>query len=259
MMNRCQPPVSDGAISCVKFLMLRETCHSLAACWQSSCSHLCYCWQRSPWPSRWWPPAESAFDPGSRQSRRGRAWGCPCRNTPGHSSRSPWTGSSKGSRAALWWWKAKIDQILAKGGKVICPIKRCCKNSWDVSLTIRIAYSQLGWILYILYDSSPFDFPQLTLSVSSQTDTLHVGWWRTQAMLMSPPWLHICTKKLQTGLTVFQSWPLEWSCLASKWNCFRCNGPSQTGPAVWQFQTTSPWTARTKAHRSSKANLERSR
>lgn len=64
------------------------------------------------------------------------------------------------------------------------------------------------------------------------------------------PWLHICTKKLQRGLTVFQSWPLEWSCLSSRWSWFRCSGPSQTGPAVWQFQTISPWTVRAKIHRS---------
>lgn len=65
-------------------------------------------------------------------------------------------------------------------------------------------------------------------------------------------WLHICTKKLQRELTVFQSWPLEWSCLSSKWNWFRCNVPSQTGLEVWQFQTISPWTVRAKTHMGSK-------
>lgn len=83
-------------------MTLRETFHSLAACWQSSCSHLCYCRQRSAWPSQWWPLAEIASGPGSRQSRRGRALGYLYRNRPRRSSHSLSTGSSTGSKGALW-------------------------------------------------------------------------------------------------------------------------------------------------------------
>lgn len=59
-------------------------------------------------------------------------------------------------------------------------------------------------------------------------------------------WLHICTKKPQARLTIFQSWPLEWCCLLSEWNWFPCTVPFQTAPAVWPLQTISPWTIRAK-------------
>lgn len=66
------------------------------------------------------------------------------------------------------------------------------QNVSDVSLTIRITYSQLGWILHILYDSSPFDFPPLTFSVLFPTDTLRVGLWQIQTMqiFLLTPHLH---------------------------------------------------------------------
>lgn len=101
---------STTAPSCVALLMLREFCHSPPACWESSCSHRCCCRRRCPWPSRWWSLAGFVFGPGSRRSRRGRASGRPCRNTPGPSSRSQWTGSSKGCRAGLW--STKQDYLL---------------------------------------------------------------------------------------------------------------------------------------------------
>lgn len=44
-----------------------------------------------------------------------------------------------------------------------------------VMLTVGITYSQLGRILHVLYDSNAFDFPQLSISVLSQTVTSHVG------------------------------------------------------------------------------------
>lgn len=81
--------------------MLTDICHSPPAWCQSSCSHQCCCWQTFLWHSWRWIPAEFEFGSGSRQSRHGRAWECPCRNKPGPCSRSQWTGSSKGSMARL--------------------------------------------------------------------------------------------------------------------------------------------------------------
>lgn len=127
MMNRLSPPVNNSAILCC----LREFCHSPAVCWQSSCSRRCCCWRRSPWLSRQWSPAGFVFGSGSRRSRRGRASGRPCRSTPGPSSHSRWTGSSKGSRAGLWCWGAQnkikrsptmFSSDLTQGEKLICLI-----------------------------------------------------------------------------------------------------------------------------------------
>lgn len=93
--------LSTIAPSCLELLMLREICHSLPACCQSSCSHRCCCWQRSPWPSGGWALAEFLFDSVSRQSQHGRASGCLYRSTPGPYWHSRSTGSSKRSRAGL--------------------------------------------------------------------------------------------------------------------------------------------------------------
>lgn len=84
-------------------------------------------------------------------------------------------------------------------------------------------------------------------------NTFQVRLWKMLSMQISyhPLWLHICTEKLQTGLTILQSWPLEWHCLLSEWNWFPCTVPSQTVPAVWPLQTISPWTIRAKPHRRS--------
>lgn len=96
--------LSTTAPSCASFpSLLRGFCHIPAACWESSCSRRCCSWQRCPWLSGRWPLACFVFGPGSRRSRRGRASGCRCRSTPGRRSHSQWTGSSKGSRAGLWW------------------------------------------------------------------------------------------------------------------------------------------------------------
>lgn len=61
------------------------------------------------------------------------------------------------------------------------------KNVSEVPLTIRIAYSQLGGILHVLNDSSPFDFPQLTFSVLFQTDRVYAGLWGIQIMQILSP------------------------------------------------------------------------
>lgn len=120
-------------------------------------------------------------------------------------------------------------------------------------LTVRITYTQLGRILHIFYDSYPFNFLRLTFAVLLQIYfTLEYGKRGSCKCCVTPPlWLHIRTKKLQTGLTIFQSWPLEWCCLLSEWNWFPCTVPSQTAPAAWPLQTTSPWTIRAKTHRRS--------
>lgn len=57
----------------------------------------------------------------------------------------------------------------------------------NVSLTVGITYSQLGRILQILNDSSPFDFPQLSLSVLFQTVKFHVGVREIQTMQILSP------------------------------------------------------------------------
>lgn len=128
-------------------------------------------------------------------------------------------------------------------------ISKECINVW---LTVGIAYSQFGRILQILYDSGPFDFPQVSFSASCQTVKFHVWLCEITNHAKMTSCLHVCSGKLQQGLTVFQSWPLEWSFLSSSWNWFRGTGPSQTAPAVWQSQTISPWTARAETHTSSK-------
>lgn len=56
-----------------------------------------------------------------------------------------------------------------------------------VSLTVRKSYSQFGGVLYIFYDTSPFDFPQLTFSVSCKTDTLCVGVGKNAKPCKLPP------------------------------------------------------------------------
>lgn len=77
--------------------------------------------------------------------------------------------------------RSETDEMLTKEiWKVILFMKL-----WNIFLTIRVSYSQLGRILYILDDSNTFDFPQLTLSVPTQTDTLQVGLRRTHTMLTS--------------------------------------------------------------------------
>lgn len=114
-------------------------------------------------------------------------------------------------------------------------------------LTVRITYTQLGRILHIFYDSNPFNFPRLTFSVLFQIYfTLDYGKCNQCKYRTDSLWLHICTTKVQTGLTIFRSWPLECCCLSSKWNWFPCTVPSQTAPAVWLLQTISPWTKRAK-------------
>lgn len=103
-------------------------------------------------------------------------------------------------------------------------------------LTVGITYSQLGWILYILYDPDPFDFLHLSFSVLFHTDKLHVRLKRLHDMQTLSPGSTFAQIN-SMGLTVFQSWPLEWSCSSSKWNWFQCSGLSQTG---WQFGNFKP-------------------
>lgn len=125
---------------------------------------------------------------------------------------------------------------------------QCCHQ---MLLTVGITYSQLGWILYILYDPDPFDFLHLSFSVLFHTDKLHVRLKRLHGMQTLSPGSTFAQIN-SMGLTVFQSWPLEWSCSSSKWNWFQCSGLSQTGLAVWQFQTISPWTVRAETRTGSK-------
>lgn len=61
---------------------------------------------------------------------------------------------------------------------------QCCHQ---MLLTVGITYSQLGRILYILYDPDPFDFLHLSFSVLFQTDKLHVRLKRLHHMQTSPP------------------------------------------------------------------------
>lgn len=106
-------------------------------------------------------------------------------------------------------------------------------------------FSYLLWLLSLQFSSS--------VLCCFIPNIFHVRLREMQSMQIphNPLWLHICTEKLQTGLTIFQSWPLEWCCLLSEWNWFPCTVPSQTAPAVWPLQTISPWTIRAKPQRRS--------
>lgn len=134
------------------------------------------------------------FGPGSTRSRRGRASGCLCRSTPGPCSRSRWKGSSKGSRAGLWW----SDQAKRSANIITWLInKHTADISKKVSLTIGITYSQLGRILRILHDSDPFDSPQLSFSVFYSTWLkFHVVLRANTSHANITSRLHICTKKI---------------------------------------------------------------
>lgn len=141
---------------------LREFCHSLAACWVSSWSHRCCCWQRSAWPSPRWPPAGSGCGLGSRRSQRGRAWGRPCRSTPGRSSHSRWIGSSKGSKEGLDSADTKSKRQRSKHKQIFLFF---CSSSTNVfPLTVGITYPQFSWIPWILYYTDSLDFPHFSFS-----------------------------------------------------------------------------------------------
>lgn len=131
-----------------------------------------------------------------------------------------------------------------------CEIQSITVTPSTLWLTVRITYTQLGRVFHIFYDSSSFNFPRLSFAVLFQIYfMLDDGKCSLCKYHITPLWLHICTEKLQTRLTIVQSWPLEWCCLLSEWNWFPCTVPSQTAPAVWPLQTISPWTIRAKPQR----------
>lgn len=190
---------SNNTVSWVKFVTLRETFHSLAACWQSSCSHLCYCRQRSAWPYQWWPLAEIASGPGSRQSRRERASEYLYRNRPGRSSRSLSTGSSTGSKEALWW---RDDRNWLN------PVKGKRESSISSDVMEHLVYHK-NRLFPTWPDSSNPQWLQSLRFSSARPFCSNPNRYTSGQITKNTHHANVNSLNLWKRLTEFRSWPLE--------------------------------------------------